>query len=307
RARSPHPPRKLPQLATGAPRRTQTLEPAPVEDVERGKERALGTCVVREPPRRPEPAALAVDVLDAHALVQPVLRARPPEARRLDAAPRRLTGRERVAEVVDPHHARVEPPRDAVGLREIARPDARTEPVRAVVRTADRVVLTVERLDGDDRAEELLVGQRPRDHGRLQVPAVAVRPPYRREPLDTVALALRDERAELERARALGQTPEKLVVERPLDVDPLGAHARLPCVQERREERTLDGPIDIRIREDDERIPAAELERDRAAARARGRGDAPADLHRAREEDLGDPRVADERRAGLRLAGHDLH
>src|SRR5690242_6311553 len=77
--------------------------------------------VARAPsPRRTgttTPPAAGVDVLHAHPLVQAVLRARPPEARRLDSAPRGLTGRERVAEVVHPHHAGVDLPCHPAGFR----------------------------------------------------------------------------------------------------------------------------------------------------------------------------------------------
>src|SRR3954454_6065838 len=115
------------EIAPVPPRCTQPLEAFAVEDVERVAKRGCGAVVVREPPARLRAAAVGVHVLDLHALVQPVLAVRAPEARGLRAAPRRLPGAERVAEVVDPDHPRLETACDAVGARRIARPDARAE------------------------------------------------------------------------------------------------------------------------------------------------------------------------------------
>src|SRR5438093_456337 len=61
------------------------------------------------------------------------------EPARLDAAHRRA--RRRVEPLVDPHHAGLEPPRDAVGARQIGRPDACAEAVLGGVRARDRVLL----------------------------------------------------------------------------------------------------------------------------------------------------------------------
>src|SRR5581483_7686594 len=271
-----------------APRRPPALEPLAVEHVEGRAERALGLLVVREPPGRPQAAAIRVDVLDADALVEPVLRARTAEARVLHASPRRLPGRERVAEVVDPDHARVDAAHDAARLVEIARPDARRQPEPRVVRTLHGLVLAVERLDAHGRAEDLVVGQRAPADERLEEPAVARTALGAREALDAVALRLRDERPQLERARSLGEALDEVVVERTLDVDALGADARLACVEERGEHRAVDRALEVRICEDDHRVLAAELEHDGATARAGGGRDAPSDCDGAREEDLRD-------------------
>ena len=48
-----------------------------------------------------------------------------------------------------------------------------------------------------------------------------------------------------------------------LDIDPLGAEANLPAIREHRPCRAFDRRIEIRIGEDDGRILAAELERER--------------------------------------------
>src|SRR4051812_33221487 len=140
----------------GAP----ALPPFAVEHVEHPTQRTLGLRVVREPPGRFDAAPVGIEVLDLHALVEAVLGAGAPEAGPLDASPRRLPCGERVAEVVDPHHAGLDAPCDPVGLRKIARPHARGEPELRRIRAIDGFVLAVERLDGYDRAEDLLVGKR---------------------------------------------------------------------------------------------------------------------------------------------------
>src|SRR5438128_7273509 len=188
--RSSRSPGDVEQLAPAAPRRPPALEASAVENVERGADRALRLRVVREPPGGTQQTAIGADVLHAHALVETVLRARPPEARALDAAPGRLAGRERVAEVVHPDHAGFDATRDAARLREVARPYARSEPELAVVRTVHRLVLAVKRLDADDGPKDLLVGQRPSHHRRLEKPTVPLGSRRVCQPLDVVALTL---------------------------------------------------------------------------------------------------------------------
>src|SRR5205823_5002410 len=84
------------------------------------------------------------------------------------------------------------------------------------------------------------------------------------------------------------------------------ARADLPCVEERSPEGAFDGPLEIRVGEDEYRILAAELEHDRPKLLAAQRGDAAAGLGRAGEEDLGDSRRAHERLSdGLALALED--
>src|SRR3954447_18732007 len=131
------------ETAAVTPRGAPALQPFAVQHVEQAAERGLGLDVVREPPRRPDATAIRVEVLDLHALVEAVLRARPPEARSLYAAPRRLARRERVAEVVDPDHARIDPACDAVGLREITRPHTGGEPELGRIRAVDGFLLAV--------------------------------------------------------------------------------------------------------------------------------------------------------------------
>src|SRR5436305_2505008 len=120
------------------------LEAFAVQHVERVAQCGGRALVIRIPPARFRPAAVRVHVLHLDALVQPVLATRAPEAGCLRAAPRRLSGRERVAEVVDPHHSRVETARDPVGTCDVARPNARAEAEARVVCAPDRVILAVE-------------------------------------------------------------------------------------------------------------------------------------------------------------------
>ena len=116
-----------------------------------------------------------------------------------------------------------------------------------------------------------------------------------REPLDAVALPLGDERADVLAelgARVRARQPlRELLEQRTLDVDPLGADARLACVDERREQRTVDRALEIRVGEDDHRILAAELEHHRAAARSGGCRHAASDADGAGEEHLRDARA----------------
>ena len=73
---------------------------------------------------------------------------------------------------VDPDRARLDPAREPVAARGIARPDRRHQPVLDVVRDPDRVLLVLERDHRHDRAEDLLLRDRrsrcstPREHGR---------------------------------------------------------------------------------------------------------------------------------------------
>src|SRR5712691_12982271 len=128
------------------------------------------------PPRNGNTAGIRVDELYLRALVQPVLAVCPPEARLLDAAPRRGTGTVRVAEVVRPHHAGFDPCCDPARTVGVARPYARTEPERRRVCELNGLVLAVECAHGDDGAEDLLaVDPRrrvaPGQHRRLVEPA----------------------------------------------------------------------------------------------------------------------------------------
>src|SRR5439155_19230058 len=112
---------------------------------------------------------------------------------------------------------------------------------------------------------------------------------------------------ELQLSRALGEPTNKVLVHAALDIDPLCAHTRLSCIEERGEQRTVDGSVEIGIREHEHRVPAPELEHRRTSARGRCRCYTAAYRYGAGEEHLRDTRISDERGADLRFAVHDLH
>src|SRR3954469_6833838 len=112
------------EVAAVPPGGAQALEALAVQDIERVAQRRGGALVVGEPPAGLRATAVRIHVFHLYALVQTVLATRAPEARCLRAAPRSLAGRERVAEVVHPHHPDVEPAGDAICPLRIARPDA---------------------------------------------------------------------------------------------------------------------------------------------------------------------------------------
>ena len=201
--------------------------------------------------------------------------------------------------VVEPHGAgprarrRARAPRRESRVQTLA-PSANGESFAR--RTASSLV--VDRDNGDDRPEELLAAEPRRDrladeHRRRVEPpgkpgrrAVAAGHDSRAvldrvgdEVLDTRALLLADERAELDRrivpvadpqrARAVDEPLDERVVQRAVDVDALDTRADLAAVRERPPERALDGAVEIGVVEHEHRILPAELERDRAQALAR--------------------------------------
>ena len=111
----------------------------------------------------PVPAAVLVircsrvghDVLDPGVLLEAVEREVMPVAGVLVAAVRHL-GDER-AVGVDPHTAEVEPLGHPHGAPVVARPDRRRQAVWHVVGPPDGLVLVAEPLNGDDRAEDLVL------------------------------------------------------------------------------------------------------------------------------------------------------
>src|SRR5207253_1722856 len=140
-ARSPaDPPAQPKQLAPSSPCGAHAVA---VQNLERRAQPGKLLLVVGEPPRRTEPPPVDVDVLHRDAFVEAVLRLRAPEAGRLDAAPARLAGAERVAVVVDPDHAGLDAVSYAPRARQVARPDARAETERGIVREPDRIVLVL--------------------------------------------------------------------------------------------------------------------------------------------------------------------
>ena len=254
----------------------------------------------------------------------------------LAASPRRLGEEVRVRDVVRPHRSGVERRRDAAGARGVGRPDARAERVGRAVGERHRLLLRVEGLHGHDGAEQLLVGDAAfdpltredrrlveppgqaglgplaaRDDGRAVVPGVFD------EVFDPFPLALRDHRAEIDVGIVAAADPQpaclgdellrESVVERPLDVDPLGAGADLAAVRERPPERAGERAPEVAVGEDDQRILPAQLERHRPEQRGGCRRHRPAAVRGAGEDDLRDAVRFDERLPRLARAVDDAH
>src|SRR5256712_2477644 len=220
------------------------------------------------------------DRVDALLLTEP--RLFPPEERRL---------REGDRELVDRDHARLQSSRDRVRLRDILRPDTRRETVGRVVRLRNRVVHPVEVPCRHDRAEDLLAGhartiRRVLEDGRShEVPVLqlgGIRPTASCEKLrslldpvldradDVRGVLAGDEGAHLHVVLQGGPEPQflRLLLElgevrgrdRLLHEQLRPGPAHLTGVLERAPQSALDGPVDLRVREADLRILAAEFE-----------------------------------------------
>ena len=113
--------------------------------------------------------------------------------------------------------------------------------------------------------------------------------------------------ADAETSRPAAELLHERLVQIARDVDPLDARTRLAAVGEGAPERALDRSVEVGILEDEHRVLAAELERDRAETLACGGRDFRTDVGGAREEDLRDPARADELLAGGRIPLHDAH
>ncbi len=102
--------------------------------------------------------------------------------------------------------------------------------------------------------------------------------------------------------KALGET----IVDAALNEDSVRAHASLSCIPIFRSDRALDGDLDVRVIEYDERRIAAELERELLERRGALRHQCLSDGRRTREAQFAYERVARERAADrLRIAGDD--
>jgi len=87
---------------------------------------------------------------------------------------------------------------------------------------------------------------------------------------------------------------DELVGNAALDEHLARRHADLSLVQERAERRRVDGVVDVRVREHDDGVVAAELEHDSLQVAARRLGELAPDVRRAGEVDPADGRVRDE-------------
>ena len=228
--------------------------------------------------------------------------------------------------VVDAHGARLDAARDRLAARDVLGEDRAAQAVGRVVGQADGLLGVGHLHDRQRRAEGLLAHALHRvvdvdQHGRLEpvaalavVPALAAddaraRPcrPRRAtwrstmstcggkviEPTSAVPGPV--ERPVAQRARLLGDLGDELVVDRGLDVDALDADARLAAVEHRVVDGGVGRALDVGVGEDDHRVLAAELERDRRERLGRPGHDLLAGGRRAREHDHVD--LVDERRA----------
>src|SRR5688572_27274781 len=110
------------------------------------------------------------DVLDDRVVLEAVHREVLAVAGLLEAAVRHLAHERQV--VVDPHAAEAHRLRHPQRAADVARPHAAGQPVGRAVGPLERLVLVVEALDRDDRAEDLLLDHlvvlaQAVDHGRL--------------------------------------------------------------------------------------------------------------------------------------------
>src|SRR2546428_8069994 len=220
------------------------------------------------------------DRVDALLLTEP--RLFPPEEGRLREGDRELVNRD---------HARLQPSRDCVPLRNVLGPDARREAVGRVVRLRDGVVHPVEGPCRHDRAEDLLAGhprsgRRILEDGRSHKVSVlqlgGIRPTASREKLrslldpvldrldDVRGVLAGDEgahlhvvlqgRSEPQFLRLLLELGEERRRNRLVHEQLRPGPAHLARVLERAPESALDGPVDLRVCEDNLRILAAEFE-----------------------------------------------
>src|SRR5882757_7665537 len=98
---------------------------------------------------------LHVEHLERGVFLQPVSAEFDADAGALDAAEGNVRPHCRM--LVDPRTARIEASRNLGSTLDIAAPDGASEAVLAVVGGSQRVVLVVERRDGQHRAENLLL------------------------------------------------------------------------------------------------------------------------------------------------------
>src|SRR3989454_1491998 len=216
------------------------------------------------------------------ALLLPEPRLLPPEERRLREGDRELVNRD---------HARLQPSRDRVPLRNVLGPDARREAVGRVVRLRDRVVHPVEVPCRHDRAEDLLAGHARtirrvlEDRRSHKVPLLQlgrIHPTASREKLrslldpvldrldDVRGVLAGDEGAHLhvvfqgrpepQFLRLLFELREERGRDRLVHDQLRPGPAHLARVLERAPQSAFHGPVDLRVREDDLRILSTEFE-----------------------------------------------
>src|SRR5258708_23333679 len=210
----------------------------------------------------------------------------PPDSALFHAADRHAQVAQQPA--VDPPRAGVDRGRHAMGAGEVGRPDGRRQAVARGVGEGDRLLLGVERRDGDDWAKDLLlkdaaVAPQAGDDRRLDEEARAPDAPAAGD--DRAALVLRqlDIACDLLEMRGADQCADvsrlveritdaelscrgrealyERVVDRPLDEDARAAEADLPLVPEARADGRSHGLIEVGVGEDQVRILPPKLQR----------------------------------------------
>ena len=273
------------------------------------------------------------DRLPARVLADPVGAVPGAEAGLLPAAHRQLQRRVVELRVVDAGDACLDPARELLAALGVAGPDRCLQPVAAVVGERDRLLGVSDPHHRQGRAEGLVghAAHRVIDAGddrRLEEEAGAgVCGPLaagddRRAVLDRVLdvgldqldLRREDDRADVDAPRSagrslpqsldLGAEPlDELVMHGVLDVDALDRDADLPGVVEAVGGGGVGGALEVGVGEDDHRVLAAELQRDRGERVGSLLHHRLAGLDRAREHHVVDK--VDERGAGLAAAGGD--
>src|SRR5919109_242808 len=195
---------------------------------------------------------------------------------------------------VHPGRARLELAGDGRRAPRVGAPDRAAEPELRRVRVLERVVEVAIR-DHRERRPELLVGHEVVD-------SLELRPRRDRADADAVVHAVRD----LDRAGALGERGDDVVVEALRRVDPLDPRADLAAVVEGAPEEAVCERDGVDVVEQDRRVVAAELEGDTLeVGRRRGR-DVLAGRDRAGEADLPWDRVRAHPLAELVAAADDV-
>ena len=240
--------------------------------------------------------------------------------------------------LIDPDAARFQPPGGFQRAADVARVEARSEAIIAVVRLSDHCFIVIPAHHRQDRPENLLprdprvVGrfeQRGLDERALIVPGDFHPAPAMQQLCLTLALLdivghtlallfrhqagqrhpLVELSADLRLAQPVDHAFNKVVVNVGMEKQPRTREAGLAVAVHRRESRIVDHRIDIvDIRKDDVRALAAQFQRHRQQRFGARRRHQATDLGRPGEADLADARMMNQRLTNFRPeARHDVH